>query len=131
MKIPVFFLHPIMLVAAGGMLGALARYGLSGVVQGNRIGFPYGTLVVNLLGCLVMGVLGRWLETGIASPEIRYLVGLGFLGAFTTFSTFSFEALRLLLDHNASTALLYIATSLLGCLGAVTAGYLATRALWR
>jgi CrcB protein len=121
---------PVLLVAIGGMVGALARYGLSGFVQGNRVGFPIGTLVVNLLGCFIMGLLARWLEVGIARPELRYLLGLGFLGAFTTFSTFSFEAIRLFMDHNATTGMLYIVSSLFGCLATVTAGYVIARAVW-
>lgn len=121
---------PIILIALGGAVGALARYGLSGLVQGNRLGFPTGTLVVNLLGCLVMGMLARWLKVGIAPTELRYLLGLGFLGAFTTFSTFSYEALNLYINHDVSSALLYITSSLFGCLATVTLGYLLARAIW-
>lgn len=120
---------PVVLVALGGAVGALARYGLGGWIQGNRT-FPLGTLVVNLLGCLVMGLLARWVETGVAKSEMRYLVGLGFLGAFTTFSTFSFEALRLYLNHSGATSLLYVLLSVLGCLAAVTVGYLVARTVW-
>ena len=121
---------PIIFVALGGAVGSLARYGLSGLVQANRSGFPLGTLVVNVLGCLAMGFLARWLEVRILSPEFRFLIGLGFLGGFTTFSTFSYEALRLLMDHDTVNAIVYIAGSLFGCLAAVTAGYFIARAIW-
>lgn len=121
---------PAILVTVGGAIGSLARFGLSGLVQGNRAGFPLGTLVVNLLGCLVMGVLARWLEVRILSPEFRYLLGLGFLGGFTTFSSFSYEALHLFLNHSALNGLLYIGGSLLGTLAAVAAGYFTARMIW-
>jgi CrcB protein len=121
---------PILLVAMGGAVGSLARYGLSGLVQGSRTGFPLGTLVVNLLGCLAMGFLGRWVKIGIAGPEFRLLLGLGFLGGFTTFSTFSLETLNLFIDQNPVNGLLYIAGSVVGGLVAVAAGYLAARAIW-
>lgn len=120
----------ILLLSLGGIFGVLARYGLSGVIQGNRVGFPVGTLVVNIVGCLAMGVLGRWLEIGIVKPELRYLLGLGFLGAFTTFSSFSYETLRLLLAHNITAALLNVAGSLIGCLLAVFIGYKAAALIW-
>jgi len=121
---------PLLLIALGGALGSLARYGLGGLVQGNRTGFPYGTLAVNVLGCLVMGVLMGLVGSNIAKPEHRLFVGIGFLGAFTTFSTFSYEALQLFERQQPALGLLYIGASLLGCLLAITAGYLATRALW-
>ena len=121
---------PILLIAIGGAVGSLARYGLGGLVQGNRMGFPIGTLVVNMLGCLAMGLLARWLKIGLAGPQLRLLFGIGFLGGFTTFSTFSLEALNLLLDRNLLTALIYIGGSLFGSLLAVTLGYLTARAIW-
>ncbi len=121
---------PVILVAVGGAVGSLARYGLSGLVQGNRSGFPLGTLIVNVLGCLVMGFLARWLEVRFISPELRYLLGLGFLGGFTTFSTFSYEALNLFLSHNTLNGILYVAGSLIGSLAAVAIGYFIARAIW-
>jgi fluoride exporter len=120
----------LLLIALGGAVGSLTRYGLGGWVQGSRLGFPVGTLVVNLLGCLLMGILGRWVEVGVARSELRLLLGVGFLGGFTTFSAFSLETLRLYLNHSPGWALLYLAASVVGCLAAVTVGYLAARALW-
>jgi len=88
----------LIFMALAGGAGALCRYGLSGVVQrvvGER--FPAGTLVVNLLGCLLFGLLWGWLEGRAGfSPQIRMVVLTGFLGAFTTFSTFAFETAGLL-----------------------------------
>jgi CrcB protein len=91
-------LQNLLLMAAAGGLGALCRYGLGGVVQqyvGAR--FPAGTLVVNLLGCLLFGFVWGWLEGRAGfSPQTRLVVLTGFMGAFTTFSTFAFETANLL-----------------------------------
>ena len=87
-------------LAAAGVLGTLARYGLSGLVQ--RIagaGFPWGTAVVNLTGCFLFGLLWTLLEGRIqARPEIRTVVFIGFFGAFTTFSSFVAETASLMRD---------------------------------
>lgn len=87
-------------LAAAGVLGTLARYGLSGLVQ--RIagaGFPWGTAVVNLTGCFLFGLLWTLLEGRIqVRPEIRTVVFIGFFGAFTTFSSFVAETALLMRD---------------------------------
>lgn len=120
----------LLLVALGGLTGSLARYGLSGLVQGNRINFPFGTLFVNLIGCFVMGLLVYFIRQSVLSSELRSLFGYGFLGAFTTFSAFSAEMLNLVIQGNYAVALLYISTSMLGSLAAVTLGYLLAKACW-
>ena len=87
------------LFAAGG-LGALARYGLGGLVQrlcGSE--FPFGTIVVNLVGCLAFGFVWSLAdERLLISGETRFIILTGFMGAFTTFSTFAFETSGLLRD---------------------------------
>ena len=91
-------LQKLLLIAVAGGFGSLARYWLSGVVQ-NSSGsvFPYGTVAVNVLGCLVFGFLLAVTEGRFAvSPQTRAIVLVGFLGAFTTFSTFVFETVALL-----------------------------------
>jgi CrcB protein len=90
----------LLLIALAGALGTLARYGLSGLVQrGTEAGFPWGTVVVNLLGCFVFGAL--WAKASERLPlggEARAIVFIGFIGAFTTFSTFVSETVQFLAD---------------------------------
>jgi CrcB protein len=91
-------LHKLLLIAVAGGLGSLARYGLSSLVQ-NWTGsvFPFGTVAVNILGCFVFGILVAVSEGRFAvSPETRAMILVGFMGAFTTFSTFIFETAALL-----------------------------------
>lgn len=89
------------LVGAGGFAGALARFGVNHLAQRSSIlaGFPYGTLIVNLLGCLLIGVAVALIETrdGFGSG-FRLFVVVGLLGGFTTWSAFGFETFALLRD---------------------------------
>lgn len=106
----------ILLLVLFGSLGTLARYGLQGLVQ-YRTGsvFPSGTLAVNLAGCLLLGVAGQYALTHLTIPaEWRVGVTVGFFGAFTTFSTFSWETVHLLDDGDWMRALLYAGVSFLG-----------------
>jgi len=115
-------------VALGGALGALARYGMSGWVY-DRMGesFPWGTLVVNLVGCLVLGVAIRWLQVTALAPEVRPFLTIGLLGAFTTFSTFSYETVALLQEGQWLRAGLYVGASVaLGLIAMVAGMALAT-----
>ncbi|MFN8590739.1 MAG: fluoride efflux transporter CrcB [Thermomicrobiales bacterium] len=101
-------------VAIGGAAGAASRYGVS-QWAGNRFGwsFPWGTLTVNLVGSLIIGLLMAVLAARQADPAYRLLLVTGFLGGFTTFSSFSFEALALLEARRWESALLYVGGSLL------------------
>ena len=84
----------LVLVGAGGFLGAIARYLVSGWVQNSTSSFPWGTLAVNFIGCILIGLLmGITENRQWFSPEIRALALIGVLGGFTTFSTFSYETL--------------------------------------
>jgi len=110
------------LFIAGG-LGALSRWGLSGLAQ--RIGdsFPWGTLTVNLVGSLALGfIMQIGLSTDLIPRELRIAVTVGFLGAFTTFSTFSFETARYLEDGVWSTGLLNILLNVVLCITAALLG---------
>lgn len=112
------------LVALGGMLGAVARYALSGLVSNAVQGkFPLGTLAVNLIGSFVIGffqVLA--LEKFTWSPQWRVFFATGFLGAFTTFSTFSYETVELVREGAYLFAALNVGASFAGCLTAVFVG---------
>jgi CrcB protein len=110
------------LFIAGG-LGALSRYGLSGLAQRLGAGFPWGTLAVNLIGSLLLGfVMQIGLSTDLIPREARLAVTVGFLGAFTTFSTFSFETARYLEDGVWSTGLLNILLNVVLCIAAALMG---------
>ena len=113
----------LVLIAVAGAIGTLARYGLGGFVQ-EHTGkvFPWGTAVVNLLGCLAFGVLWSLWERWVASGEMRAIVFVGFLGGFTTFSTFIFETNGLLSDHEWLPAIGYFTIHNAGGLAAIVAG---------
>ena len=86
-----------LLIALFGAIGTLARYGLQGVVQ-IRIGstFPYGTLLVNLTGCFLLGLVGQLtLNRIIVPPEWRMAIAVGFFGGYTTFSSFGWETAKM------------------------------------
>ena len=122
----------VLLVGIGGFLGAIARYALGGWVHRSAHGpvFPYGTLVVNVLGCLLIGALAGLVETrGVLSPESRVFLLIGLLGGFTTFSTFGYETLQLLRDGQLLYGLANIGASVLLGLGAVWLGFVLPRAI--
>lgn len=110
-------------IALGGAVGAVARYGLAGWVH-TRAGFhfPWGTFAVNVLGCALIGASLRYLEAVPAPAEVRALVAVGIIGAFTTFSTFSYETVELLEEGAFARALGYSLGSLLLGVVAVYAG---------
>jgi fluoride exporter len=114
----------ITLLIVFGALGTLARYGVQGLVQ-ERAGssFPTGTLVVNLLGCFLLGGVAEYALTHLSvPPEWRIGITVGFFGAFTTFSTFAYEAVRLTQDGEWERAGTYILASVAGGLLAIVAG---------
>jgi fluoride exporter len=119
------------MIAAGGALGAMARYALGGLVQawaGAR--FPYGTLVVNVSGCLLMGaVMALLTERGVVHPNWRFLVPIGFIGAYTTFSTFEYETFRAIEQGGWMMALANVVVSVGAGFVAVAGGILGARHL--
>jgi CrcB protein len=113
----------LLYIALGGAVGAVARYGVGGWVQARTgFGFPWGTLAVNVLGALLIGFALRYLEAVRLSAEVRALVIIGMLGAFTTFSTFSYETVALLQDGEWLRAGAYAFGSLVLGLVAVVVG---------
>ena len=114
----------IALLIVFGAAGTLARYGLQGLVQ-ERTGasFPSGTLAVNLIGCFLLGGVAEYALTHLTiPPEWRIGITVGFFGAFTTFSTFSWETAKMLEDGEWRRAAIYLATSIFGGLVAVVCG---------
>ncbi len=114
----------LIFIAAGGAFGALSRYGASlGVYSIFGRGFPYGTLFVNVAGSFLMGILSiMLLERFNLGPEWRAAILVGFLGSFTTFSTFSIETLNLLEQGDINRAFWNISISLVLCIAAVWFG---------
>jgi len=119
----------IVAIAAGGAVGAVMRFIVStGVYQLFGRGFPYGTLSVNVLGSLLMGFLYIvLLERSTLGAEWRSVILIGFLGAFTTFSTFSLETLNLIEGGELTKALWNILLSVVLCLIAAWAGMIGGR----
>jgi fluoride exporter len=121
----------IALVAIGGLVGSIARYWLAGAVQDmTSHGFPSGTLVVNVLGSFVIGlVMALSLDRGLVDDELRILLTTGFCGGFTTMSTFSYETLYLMRDGEPLLAAGNVGATLVACFGATWAGAVVARML--
>ena len=110
-------------ITLGGILGTLARYLMQGAIQPRGGTFPAGTLAINIAGSFLLGFIMHF-ATGstVVSPDLRGGLTIGFCGAFTTMSTFSYESIRLLGDGEYWYAGVYMGGTVLGCLAAVIAG---------
>ena len=120
-----------LMVGVGGGLGSILRFWLGSYI-GGRMGtrFPYGTFVINVTGSFIVGLAFALLTAKTQwSPNWRYLIPIGFIGGYTTFSSFEFETLRAMQDGQVGTGLLYVGLSV--CVGfvAVWGGVLAGRAI--
>jgi CrcB protein len=114
----------VLLIALGGAVGSVARYLVGGWIQEHAgAAFPWGTLVVNMTGSLLLAFLVKWLEGVAAPPEWRGFLALGFCGAYTTFSTFGYEAVELLQGGQWMRAGAYIGGSVLFSLVGVFWGF--------
>ena len=124
-------MNQVLAIAGGGAVGALLRYWVSsGVYLLAGRDFPYGTLVVNVLGSLLMGFLYIWLlERTLGGVAMRAFVLIGLLGAFTTFSTFSMETLNLMEAGQIGKAILNTLMSVVLCIGAAAMGVMLARQL--
>lgn len=113
----------IALIALGGMAGALARYGLSRYI-GRHVNdiFPWGTLAVNLSGALLIGALYELFDRSLVPPHLRSLAAIGFLGAYTTFSTFSLETVNMLREGELRLGLANVLLNTVLSLGLVAIG---------
>jgi CrcB protein len=121
----------ILLVGLGGFVGSVARY-LVAILFATQVSsvFPFATLIVNVLGCFLIGILFALSDRGnILSPEWRILLTTGFCGGFTTFSTFSYESLRLIQDGEILYVAGYVVTSVVAGLAATYVGIILIRAI--
>ncbi|EXU69915.1 MULTISPECIES: fluoride efflux transporter CrcB [Streptomyces] len=120
-----------LLVIAGGMVGAPLRYLTDRAVQTRHDSvFPWGTFLVNVVGCLVLGLLTGAAAEGAASQRLQLLLGTGLCGALTTYSTFSFETLRLAEEGARLFAVANVVLSLVVGVGAAFAGVGLAHAIW-
>jgi fluoride exporter len=103
----------IALIASFGAVGTLCRYGLHLFVAGRAgTAFPYGTLLINLLGCFFLALIGQYaLNHTVISDDLRVAIGVGFFGGFTTFSSFGWETANLINSNRLLPALTYVAAS--------------------
>lgn len=127
-------MNKFIIIGFGGFIGSILRYVLSGYVQGmsNSIAFPYGTIAVNLAGCLIIGFLSQIAESqGAFTPEMRGFLFVGLLGGFTTFSTFGNETFNLMRDSEYMSALFNLAVHIMLGLGAVWLGHALAYSIWR
>ncbi len=121
-------------VGAGGFIGSVLRYVIGGLVQSAFPGsvFPYGTLVVNATGCLVIGCISQLVESHQAfGPGARAFLVVGILGGYTTFSTFGNETVNLLRDGQRLAAGINIGAHLALALSAVWLGRLTAQVIWK
>ena len=117
-------MREVLFVAGGGAVGAVLRYGLNhAFVRWCGSSFPCGTLFVNVLGSLALGLLAGWSARGIVSADLRLLLGVGVMGALTTFSTYSLETFELFQDGRPGAAMLNLSLNVVTCLLAVGAGW--------
>ncbi|MBV1912309.1 MAG: fluoride efflux transporter CrcB [Cycloclasticus sp.] len=124
-------MNQILAIAAGGSIGAVMRFFVStGIYSWLGKGFPYGTLAVNVVGSLLMGLLYElFLQRLSVSPEVRALLLVGFLGAFTTFSTFSIETINLIEQGDVLKAITNVLASVILCVLAAWVGLQIARQL--
>jgi len=116
--------------AAGGVLGALARWGVGAALPHPAGSWPWATLLVNLTGCLVLGLLiAALFARHPGSPWLRPFLGTGVLGGFTTFSTFTVDAVQLTDAGAVGTAVGYVVVSVVGGLLAAVAGVVLGRSM--
>ena len=121
----------LFLVVAGAAIGAPLRYLSDRAIQSRHdTVFPWGTLTVNVVGSLILGIIAGAVTAGGASPQVQLALGTGFCGALTTYSTFSYETLRLLEDDARLFAAANVAASIVAGLCAAFLGVAVSQAVW-
>ena len=118
-------------VGVAGFFGAVSRYWLDGVVsRATGGGFPWGTMVINISGCFLIGLLTTvFTERFMINPALRIAITVGFIGAYTTFSTFSYESLKQIQDGAVGLAAVNVIASVVIGIFAVWMGTIAGRAI--
>jgi fluoride exporter len=127
-------MHNVLIVGAGGFIGSMLRYLISGYVQdiSQSVAFPYGTLSVNVIGCFLIGIISQLVDLQIGiTAETRLFLIAGVLGGFTTYSAFSNEAMNLIQDQRIFLTFLYIGAHLFIGLSAVFLGRMIINLIWR
>jgi fluoride exporter len=127
-------MEKLLIIGVGGGIGSIVRYVLSTAIQEKleNASFPYGTLVVNISGCLLIGLFAYLADVrGVISSDMRLLIFIGFLGGFTTFSTFSNETIGLLRGGEYLQGIANVALQLCVGLLAVVAGRIIGQIIWR
>lgn len=115
---------PALIVFFGAGIGGVARYLLAGGMQvGAGPAFPWGTLAINVTGSLILAVVYSMLDGSAGTAEWRLFLGVGICGGYTTFSTFSWETVRLMQDGNWTRASAYLIASVIGSLAATILGF--------
>ena len=120
----------VVLVGFGGFVGAILRYGVGGLIGRFKLGwtFPFETLLINVAGCLVLGLLAGLSESrGVFSGTTRAFLFIGLLGGFTTYSTFGYETFQLLRDGQWSSATISTALHVVLGIGGVWVGHTLSR----
>lgn len=120
-----------LLVVVGAAVGAPLRYLVDRAVQARHDSlFPWGTFAVNVVGSLILGILASGATAYVVSGDVTALVGTGFCGALTTYSTFGYETIRLLQQRDRFYAMLNVVASVAAGLGAAFLGFAVAQAVW-
>ncbi len=131
--IPAFHWTHLIAIACGGAIGAMGRYSVVQITSKYwNHGLPLGTLLANVIGCFIIGLafVIFAIKYPALAPQWRSLVVVGFLGAFTTFSSYALEALTLIQQGQVNLAVIYLVLSVCLCLLAVASGYYVAKALF-
>lgn len=123
-------LYSAIIVGFGGFFGAASRFLLNSLIQRTTEKIPIGTLVVNTLGCLLLGfLLAMFVSRSTSTNAYRLLLAVGFIGSFTTFSSFSYENYLLLSNGQWISLSVNVALNVVGCIMATAAGILVAKVL--